>query len=123
MEIRKIQFRAWDDEINHMYYPPNNHIALFCDGYCVNLQTGKKLIPMLWTGLVDCHGKEIWEWDIVKYSVRSKTFIKSIVWGTCGFWIQGDVFRLQFPNDIIRWKIEVIGNIFGSFVKKLKWLR
>jgi len=106
-----MKFRAWDDEIKHMYYPPNSHICMWCNGECINLQTGKKLIPMFWIGLHDKNGKEIWENDLVKYSVRSKTYINPVVWGTCGFWIQGDLFRL---NDIIHWKIEVIGNIYEN---------
>jgi len=110
MKTIKIIFRGWDNEIKYMYYPPNSHIVLWCGGYCVNLQTGKKLIPMFWTGLLDRNGKEIYEGDLVKHPYAKNYLL--VKWEKLGFGLyrkNGELSLATLDNEY-----EIIGNIYEN---------
>jgi len=62
--MREIKFRAWNDETNHMC-TNSGHVVIDMKGQCFNLQTGKRLIPLLSTGLHDRCDQEIYEGDVV----------------------------------------------------------
>lgn len=64
--MKEIKFRAWDKEVNHMYYN-SGHVSIDMKGHCFNLQTGVQLEPLLFTGLRDKNGKKIYEGDIVEF--------------------------------------------------------
>ncbi len=114
--MRTTKFRAWDDEINHMYYPPNSHIAMWCDGGCINLQTGKKLIPLFWTGLSDRNGKKIWEGDII--NIHNNYATDDSIDSIAKVFFKDGAFQTDFYDALIRiakpgnWLVEVIGNIY-----------
>lgn len=138
MENRKISFRAWDSEVKHMYYPPNNHIALWCDGTCISLQTGSQLIPLFCVGTYGKDGKEIYEGDYVKrkdrlWTVPEKHFdlslnekdipegeaIGKIIWNKGRFEVEllkGEDWSFNCPDGpTFSWdELEVIGNIFEN---------
>jgi hypothetical protein len=106
----KTKFRAWDFEVKHMYYPPNEHITMWCDGVCINLQTGKELIPLFWTGLKDINNKEVYEEDIIGKDVTS---IDDPAHG-CYYqwyivrWRNGEFFLLPLSEEVFEESILMI---------------
>ena len=65
--MRELKFRAWDEEVKHMYYPPNRHLYMTMCGVVLNMQNGVHLLPLFSTGLTDSTGAEIFEADIISY--------------------------------------------------------
>ena len=103
----KTKFRACDKEVKHMYYPPNHHIVLEMTGKCLNLQNGCYLVPLFWTGLLDRHGKEIWEGDIVfNADCNGKHEVKWFVENG------GVMLGIECSSPIKAEFWEVIGNIY-----------
>jgi len=60
------------------------------------------------TGKKDIDGVEIWEGDKVEYYIRKTRYVGQIAWGSIGFWLIGEIDKL---NWVEHWKIKVIGNI------------
>lgn len=93
--------------IGFMY--PNSHPP-FAD-YLEN----KNMIVMQFTGMLDKHGKEIYECDLIRAKLDGEVVIEKVYWedGCPGF---GPFYQyLGFPED--RWidcasDIEVVGNIY-----------
>ena len=105
---REIKFRAWQTEYKKMEY-------LGSIGRMINLYDSTwfddnffKL--MQYTGLKDKNGKEIYEGDIIEFTVGK--FKAEVMWNDKGFWgIKCDVFcndTLYFPET------KVIGNIYEN---------
>jgi hypothetical protein len=61
------------------------------------------------TGKKDIDGTEIFEGDRIEYFVKKVRKVGIVQWADslAGFWIVGDLFKLQ---DVQHWKIMVIGN-------------
>lgn len=130
---RVIKFRAyntffkemWDCDtliLNGIYLAPSSvgFINVHND-----LSQTPDLIPLQFTGLLDKNGKEIYEGDIVKWTVndymknsyadgtyRKKELISQIDYTDHGFWVAAESFGYE-GEDLWDWEeIEVIGNVF-----------
>jgi uncharacterized phage protein (TIGR01671 family) len=139
---RQLKFRAWDKGQNKWLlgyeYPNLGGFSLFgevmlmsewsniLNDYVLNCKTHNHneddLVVMQFTGLTDCHGKEVYENDIVliknkPYPVSKPTIVrwsdKSHGWSLkCdvdGKWVKLKYYSLPASRDI-----EVIGNIYEN---------
>jgi len=109
--MREIKFRAWDKQ-NQCWVAPEivEKWAIF------TLENTSGVVHkfMQYTGLKDKDGKEIYEEDIVNYSIQgTKQVIPSVVeWTNTGFELffqdTDPYFRLDLES------VEVIGNIYEN---------
>jgi uncharacterized phage protein (TIGR01671 family) len=113
--MREIKFRGWDgiqmvsNPINVTYDSGVNDIFYFAE-------TGQyKMIFMQYTGLMDKHGKDIYEGDIVKTESNKPMVIS---WSDihASFVIDrvGWAFRHYFGEAFDSTDCEVIGNIYEN---------
>jgi hypothetical protein len=59
-----MKYRAWDEEVKHMYYQ-SSHVTLGMNGVCINLQTGKQLVPLPWIEIHDRKQRKVYVGDIL----------------------------------------------------------
>lgn len=111
--MREIKFRAWDKEVNHMYYN-SGHVIIDMKGHCFNLQTGVQLEPLLFTGLKDKNGKEIFEGDIVQFVNDNLKIIIQVKWSESSFVFARSEKYGHFGMSGISHKGEIIGNIYEN---------
>ena len=133
--MREIKFRAWDKQDKRMYEWPFI-VHHFDHEIRVNRDNKLTYVPMedvclmLFTGLKDKFGKEIYEGDIIKGQIETMQFIKGRVyletehgrhWGCMiadgpeekqfGSW---DMRQLCWGVDEYTPHCEVIGNIYEN---------
>ncbi len=115
---REIKFRAWDKQIKKMV--DYGFSVDFEDGtlYDDNQSAMSDCILMQFTGLHDKNGKEIYEGDILKYSLR----VGKVVWENevyCGFVIEiltqeGRAYPMKGKIERILGEVKIIGNIYSN---------
>ena len=59
-------------------------------------------------GKQDIEGQNIWEGDEVEFYIRNTRYVGTIAWGSIGFWLVGEVDKL---NWVEHWKIKKVGTI------------
>ena len=67
MTQRVIKFRAWHNEAKAMLQVGDNHGTTHPLDCALYARQGQDVVLMLWTGLLDKHGKEIYDGDLLKY--------------------------------------------------------
>lgn len=136
--MREIKFRAWDKEQNCMLSSKATGLIIHFDGTVnaydseatlIGTEFINELEVMQYTGLKDKHGKEIYEGDVVKYTLKSyynKTVTEMIpvTWGSYsdgGEYVDNVecwMIRYKSLSDICDNKynqsVEVIGNIYEN---------
>jgi uncharacterized phage protein (TIGR01671 family) len=112
--MRPIKFRFWDDTTRQFMRPA---IAEFnADGELYTIRVGTKQLKIgdrisvnQFTGLVDVNGKEIFEGDLVAYTLHSEyTRYEPRYIKTCEF--RGGGFNIK--NIRNKNNYEVVGNIY-----------
>ena len=119
--MREIKFRAWDKVKNKMLnikkveWHATDGFYSHVNG--ISCHANKDIILMQYTGLKDKNGKEIYEGDIVKYTMRDnfggETGTSVVRWNDncCGF----RPFSCDYELDKREFEIiEIIGNIYEN---------
>lgn len=114
--MREIKFRAWDKKENSM--------SCF---YGFTLNTDEELkahidcIVMQFTGLTDKNGKEIYEGDIMRYTIGEQSSVSFVVWSLDGwrfnsYMVGGSMglYDCVSANPRKHEKAEIIGNMYES---------
>lgn len=113
MNQREIKFRAWDTEIMVGGFSIEDAIW--------NHKSMRQLPLMQYTGLKDCHGKEVYEGDIIKSPLGNivKVFFGQKIYQTkedqfeCNGWVVKNLKNgLTETLDFSFLNGEVIGNIY-----------
>ena len=117
--MREIKFRAWDKDINQMFYSDD---CFFCFQSGVLLERDGENgswpdtdIVMQYTGLKDKNGKEIYEGDILEFVTYERELLE-VYWyeETLGWQMKrivgsGTMFIPNYTQYL-----EVIGNIYEN---------
>lgn len=104
--MREVKFRAWDGEKMYRSYTIDENGEMCTDGDFINEVEGKKgVIHMQYTGLLDKHGTEIYEGDIILVEGLQYTFED----------IRTASTLRPYCDDN---KVEVINNIYENPEKK-----
>ena len=128
--MREIKFRAWHKEQQRMYSAEEmgqDQLTLMPDGRgfvnisgCATslsqIDNGRKMIPLQYTGRKDKNGVEIYEGDIVKARSKYVNAVYEVYWDE-----QGCQFRCCANHDkqfdkthLMNWADEVIDNIYEN---------
>ena len=121
---REIKFRAWHSVLNEMFPNVQNHINDKVWAFGSMLKDPERFIIEQYTGLKDNNGKEIYENDVLEYTVfdftDNDTQFKGVV-----KWIGSGFIVTQIPDKLCNgdyglelfWvsqqdcELEIIGNI------------
>ena len=108
--MREIKFRAWDNELNEVFY---SKIEQYDDSLSFRFKHFETDEPiyMQYTGLKDKNGKEIYEGDIV--IVGQKETPAEVIFENGCFYTPAGISRYRLGG----WNkesLEVIGNIYEN---------
>jgi len=123
--MREIKFRAWDKDGNRMmfnnYWERNWYATPYneegCHTLCDKHDYSKHIKLMQYTGLKDKNGVEIYEGDVVKATINTRTYIGKVEYWECNCAFAVTAINNEAWNT---WDfglgniVEVIGNIYEN---------
>ena len=112
--MRPIRFRQWDSVLRTMTYDIG---ATFPSGWTGFSKVSWERFPIMqYTGLIDLHGKDIYEGDIIALSCGC-CFYK-VVWDDkklCWWPVDDGLSQVHCEGfDVWAHKMEIIGNIYKN---------
>ena len=114
--MREIKYRAWNGEwfdytgLSCSKHTPGPYWKTDSIRDCENMLNGKECIIEQYTGLNDKNGKEIYEGDIVAWTVNAVKPIGEVYY-TSGCFDLRSPSRGSIGWDALRGEAEIIGNI------------
>lgn len=115
---REIKFRAWDKRkskmVNFEYLQQHKSGFMLFD----KEDWGNEFDLMQFTGLLDRHGVEIYEGDILSVFDIKEPVIDVVTFNDLG-WKHGEYYLI----DCINWDLEVIGNIYENPALSKEWIK
>ena len=108
--MREIKFRAWDkqNEVWEYSTPMPDY------GFWKWVQYDSTTIFSEYTGLHDRNGREIYEGDILRWTINIATEIAPVIFEHGSFWMGKNQNGFEVCNDWLRGEYEVLGNIYES---------
>lgn len=88
---RTIKFRMWDHFNEEMTYSENDLVKFFTK-YNLLVEGKNDPVLMQFTGLLDKNGKEIYEGDVVKFTMGDEERICVVEYKNGGFMVESDGF-------------------------------
>ncbi len=99
-------------QVGDEYHPDPEPKYFFEKGNIVN---ESPFVVQQWTGMVDKQGVDVYDGDIVKYTISNKTYVDRIRWENFGWYLEslsevGGLYPLCSAYNL-----QIIGNIFENF--------
>jgi len=110
--MKEIKFKAWDKKKkDFVFYPHGIQTTVMLDGSKVITIDDEDVEFLLFTGLKDKNGKEVYEGDICEYHNGRGVYV-----GVVKYIQEYSAFRIEFNDGT--WTdlafVEVIGNIYEN---------
>jgi uncharacterized phage protein (TIGR01671 family) len=127
--VREIKFRAWDKRLKQFLFDGSGFAVIgevtcfnMVDQYCAENKSGCKtsldrigdIEIMQFTGLLDKNGKEIYEGDIVKFSIEGDETESPVEWELGGFCVGDGTGYKPYLGETYMNRCVVIGNIYEN---------